>query len=119
MSTEKTVLVIEDDQVLMDVYEELLARSGYKVLSALTGEEGVEIYKSTENIDAVILDMVLPGISGEKVLEKIQEINTDQSVIFCSGYDVANKFSGNIRYLKKPFAAPFLLELIEEACSSK
>ena len=119
MSAEKTVLVIEDDQPLMDVYEQLLAHNGYNVLAVMTGEEGVEVYISTENIDVVILDMVLPGISGEEVLKEIQKINMDQVVIICSGYDVTNEFVGNIRYLKKPFPAPVLLELLEEACAPK
>ena len=119
MSAKKTVLVVEDDQALMNVYEQLLEHNGYKVLSALTGEEGLELYKSKDDINAVILDMVLPGISGEEVLEVIQKTDINQAVIICSGYDVATEFSGNIQHLKKPFPTPVLLELLENACATK
>ena len=114
MPDEKIILVVEDDLNLLELYRVLFEANNYKVLSAPTGEKAVEIYSKTDNIGVVILDMVLPGISGEDVLNEIQQKNINQNVIMCTGYQLENTFTGNVKLLSKPFLTPALLELVKE-----
>jgi len=111
----KTLLVIEDDTALLNLYRQLFERQGFTVLAAMNGEKGLEIYKQTASIDVVVLDMMLPGMSGDEVLLEIQQLNPDQQIIICSGYQVKEKFAGNVHILQKPFLTPTLLEMLKEA----
>ena len=65
------ILVIDDEPILRDSLEIALKTSGYEVLTARTGEEGLEIFQK-ENPDLVLLDHWLPGINGDEVLRQIK-----------------------------------------------
>lgn len=119
MTIEKknTLLVVEDDTSLLNLYKQLFEKYGFEVYTATDGEKGLEIYKENDDIAVVILDMMLPGISGDEVLLEIQKIKPEQQVIICSGYQVKNEFPGNIHILQKPFLTPTLLEMVNDAAA--
>lgn len=69
------VLLVEDDHSISDVYKFKLQISGYTVLTAYDGVEAVKILRSDHIIDLVLLDLILPKISGENVLEKMRSLS--------------------------------------------
>ena len=69
----KTIAVIEDDIYIGNVLEELLTESGYSVIRAYSGTEGLLLLEKNKP-DLVILDLMLPGMSGEEVLQNISEL---------------------------------------------
>lgn len=100
------VLVIEDDNTINQMINESLGKQGYEVVSAFSGTEGVLHIKSGE-FDVVILDLMLPGMSGNNVLKEIRKI-TDTPVIVLSAkdeldtkIDILN--AGANDYMTKPF----------------
>ena len=82
-----TILVVEDEKNMMKLLYKVLARHGYKILTASDGETAVDIYQhNKEAIDAVLLDLGLPKMTGREVLRKIKNENPDAKVVIASGY---------------------------------
>ena len=110
--SDKVILIIEDDAAFASTLLKLCRKKGFKVLISLTGEEGLKIVESF-NINAIILDIHLPGIDGWTVLESLKENPSTRHipVHFMSGDDpVPEAFSrGAVGYLTKP-ATPEGLE---------
>ena len=85
----ETILFVDDEDMVIEVAEELLETLGYKVLTAGGGKEAIETYKKNkEQIDIVILDMVMPDMSGGETYDKLKEINPDIKVLLASGYSI-------------------------------
>lgn len=70
--TQKTILIVEDDPVLMKMYSEKFGFEGFKVLNAKDGEEALKV-ALTEKLDAILLDIMLPRMSGTDFLEKFRQ----------------------------------------------
>jgi CheY-like chemotaxis protein len=103
-----TVLVVDDDCDVRELSEIMLRGFGFEVLSAQDGRQGVETFrKHADEIQVVLLDLTMPGMSGEEALRDIQGIQPDQQVVLMSGYNeefVASRFTGRIAgFLQKPF----------------
>lgn len=106
---QETILLVDDEEVILNVGKDLLEALGYNVYTAKGGQEAVDIFKKkNKEIDIVILDMIMPGKGGEETFEEIQSINPDIKVILASGYSmdgaaerVMNK--GCRGFIQKPF----------------
>ncbi|MEM7386990.1 MAG: ATP-binding protein, partial [Verrucomicrobiota bacterium] len=84
---DETILVVDDESVVRMVAESILRRHGYTVRSASGGQEALaEIAAFRETIDAVLLDLTMPGMTGLEVLEKVKSSYRDLPIIICSGY---------------------------------
>jgi two-component system, cell cycle sensor histidine kinase and response regulator CckA len=82
-----TVLLVEDEENMLNILERILLEHGYKVLKAADGEKALEIYRCHEHtIDAVLLDIGLPKISGRDVFLEIKNDNPNVKIIVASGY---------------------------------
>jgi signal transduction histidine kinase/ActR/RegA family two-component response regulator len=116
----KTILVIEDEDVVMDVIRPMLEALGCHVLPAKTGSEALEIARTFEgDIDLAILDIVLPDIGGENLYPLIMEALPNLKVIVCSGYAVDGPAqnildAGAQDYIQKPFSLDTLLEKLKK-----
>ena len=111
----KNILVIDDDLHIGNVLEETLTNEGYGVIRAYSGTEAVLLLSQVKP-DLVLLDLMLPGLSGEEVLPHIKGIPV---IIMSAKVDVDNKVAlllgGAVDYMTKPFKLGVLLSRIRAA----
>lgn len=116
----RTILVIDDEDMLRLLLTEMLTDSGYKVLVASNGLEAIEIYKNQKNgIDLVISDIGMPKMGGEETFKQLKLLNKDVKLIFVSGFlEIEKKIElenlGICGFVQKPFQAHQLLNLIQQ-----
>jgi PAS domain S-box-containing protein len=105
-----TVLVVDDEPMVLAFVEEALKKLGYQVLTATDGQQAYEVYSSHANqIDRVLLDMVMPGTTGLEVCRRLRGVNPKVKVILSSGYssgDVAReaRLAGAVGFIGKPYS---------------
>ena len=105
----ETVLLVDDEEMIIDVGRDVLEKLGYEVLTAKSGKEAIEIYRiNQKKIDMVILDMVMPEMGGGDTYDKLRAVNPDIKVLLSSGYSIdgqAGKIlsSGCDGFIQKPF----------------
>ena len=114
-----TILVIDDDDQLRISFCKLLKEEKYAVISAASGEAGIEIVKQN-TLDLVVLDMRLPGINGMETFKRIKKIDSKLPVIIITAYGttqiaIETTKLGAYDYVLKPFDVPEMLNLIEQA----
>jgi len=116
----ETILLADDEQNVRDLIRKVLTLRGYKVLLARDGLEAIDIYQSTKDaIDLVILDMMMPNLSGRDAYKRLKEINPAVKVIFCSGYGLDHKAMEELQnkgagFIHKPFALEQLIQAVRE-----
>ena len=82
-----TLMVVDDDEMILEVMSEMLALLNYKVIRANNGKKALHIYKADiDAIDLIILDIMMPGLTGDMVFDRLKELNPDVKVICASGY---------------------------------
>ena len=122
---EGTILVIEDEEPLVEMFREILERLGYRVLQARTGKEAVELAKTFDGqIDLALLDIKLPDMEGGKVYPLIMEARPDLKVIVCSGYSIHGPAqdildAGAEGFIKKPFSMSTFADKLKEVLEGK
>jgi two-component system, cell cycle sensor histidine kinase and response regulator CckA len=103
------ILVVEDEDLLMDVTVKMLSVLGYRIFPAKSGAEALETYRNNQDqIDLIMLDMIMPGMSGEETFRKLKEIDPDVKVILASGYSMNEQATrimenGCRAFLQKPY----------------
>ncbi|MFT3828911.1 MAG: ATP-binding protein [Opitutaceae bacterium] len=113
-----TILLAEDDPAVRALAERVLGRAGYTVLAAGDGAEALEVFRrEREAISLVVLDAVLPTLSGREVYEEIRRLEARLPVVFCSGYTAGTIQpeyfpAEGVTMLGKPYAPNALLESI-------
>jgi PAS domain S-box-containing protein len=118
-----TVLLVDDEEIMLKVGTELLETMGYRVLPARDGKEAMEIYRQhRDDIDLVILDMIMPNISGGKTYDHMKEINPEVRVLLTSGYSIDGQATEILRrgcngFIQKPFTMKDLSTKIKEVLS--
>ncbi|MGB2867713.1 MAG: response regulator [Bacteroidota bacterium] len=116
----ETILLVEDEEVLLDLLQVLLESEGYHTMTAANGEDAVEIYrKEKEKIAIVLSDMGLPKLGGWEVLRVLRDINPAVKVILASGYlDQSLKAemikAGAKDFVQKPYIPDQILKRIRE-----
>jgi CheY-like chemotaxis protein len=121
---EGTILVIDDEIMVLSATRQMLESAGYTVLCASGGREGIALYERHAAIDVVVLDMTMPDMSGAEVLAELRVRRHDVRVLLCSGYsesDVVARVGrdGVYGFLQKPYSIPALMEKIEIALGSR
>lgn len=108
----KTIAIVDDDIYIGDMLQEVLTREGYGVLRAYSGTEALYLL-SQNRPDLVLLDLMLPGLSGEEVLPHIRNIPV---IVLSAKVDVQDKvgllLGGAADYMTKPFDTKELLARI-------
>ncbi len=117
-SSAATVLVVDDDASVRSVVKRILAQQGYTVLVAGDGDEALEVYaQNLGRIDAVVLDVTMPRMSGEETFRRLCEMDPTVRVLLSSGYseqEATSHFAGKglAGFLAKPFTPAELLERV-------
>ena len=117
---QETVLLVDDEDMIIEVGESMLASLGYTVLLARNGEEALDVYqKNREAIDIIILDMIMPDIGGKEIYSRLKDINADIKVLFASGYSMNNQTSEIVKggcngYIQKPYTMPQISQSIRK-----
>lgn len=120
-----TILIVDDEEIIIDVSIEMLKKIGYRVLKALSGKEAISEYQaSSAKIDLVILDLIMPKISGSEVYDKLKEINPQVKVLLSSGYSVDGQATEILKrgcngFIQKPFNMEELSRKVNEILDSK
>ena len=109
MGNNETILLVDDEMIVLEVGKQLLETIGYTVITAECGKDAIDLYKKQHgDIDAVVLDMIMPDVSGEAVLDALMEINPKVKVLLSSGYNQEGKADDLIKkgckdFIQKPF----------------
>jgi CheY-like chemotaxis protein len=117
----ETVLIVEDDSMAARIGRDILERWGYRVMVADNGGEAIEIYAEyKKRIQLVLLDLILPDLSGDQVFSSLRKINPDVRVIITSGYNVNQQIThllnhGCTDFIQKPFQSRALSSKVRAA----
>jgi len=120
-----TVLVIDDEKAFLNVASIILKRSGFEVFTAETGQAALEYFREHhEQTVAVLLDMSMPGMSGEETFAGLQQIDPNATIFLCSGFaesEAVKHFSGKglAGFLQKPFQINTLLAALRKVVDGK
>ncbi len=119
MRRNASVLVIDDEEIMREILETLLAREGYTVRTASGGAEGLELIKSVP-FDAIIVDVMMPGMDGLQVLDELRTIDEDLPAIVITAYaSMENAITamkkGAFDYITKPFKNDLVLGVLRNA----
>jgi DNA-binding response OmpR family regulator len=114
-----TILAIEDDPRILKALQRLFSSEGYEIRSASNGKQGLEMF-AVPGLDAVVLDLMLPGLSGRDICRSMKQASPDIPVIILSAIsDVADKVLlleiGADDYVTKPFSPRELLARVQAA----
>jgi CheY-like chemotaxis protein len=116
----ETILLVDDEKMGLEVTGEILESMGYSVYGVGSGQEAISVYMEKRNeIDLVILDMIMPGISGGETFDCLREINPEIRVLLSSGYSLEGQAQqildrGCNGFLQKPFHPDKLSSKIRE-----
>jgi signal transduction histidine kinase/CheY-like chemotaxis protein len=111
----QTVLVVDDEDLVLTMAETILSAYGYKVLTANNGPRALELVgQAPDRIDLVVTDMVMPNMSGRELIEHLRALAPHLRLICCSGY-LRSAPPGGVLVLKKPFKGQDLLVKVKQA----
>ena len=118
------ILLIDDDASVRRTAERILARAGFTVTTAASGEEGVAAFRQDrEGFDAVVLDLTMPGMDGEETFRQLRQVRANVRVMLMSGFneqEAVQRFVGRglAGFAQKPFSADTLLQKLRAVLES-
>jgi len=115
LSGHQTILLIDDEDLLLTMGEMILSSFGYKVLVANNGIKALEIFgEKSKEIDLVITDLVMPQMSGRELMDRLRKISPEVKIICASGFIRPPSNEEDENYLQKPFASQDLLRKVKQ-----
>jgi CheY-like chemotaxis protein len=120
LNGKETILFVDDEQIVLNVGAKILEKLGYEVIKCVDAEQAVDLYKERYNdIDLVILDIIMPNMSGGEVFDTIKKINPNAKVLLSSGYSIDGHAKsildrGCNGFIQKPFSMEELSEKMRE-----
>jgi PAS domain S-box-containing protein len=120
----ESVLLVDDEDMIIDVGQEILEEMGYKVFLARSGKEAIETYAENKHkIDMVILDMIMPDMGGGEAYDRMKEVDPNVKVLLSSGYSIEGQASdilarGCNGFIQKPFSVKQLSHTIRQVLDS-
>ncbi|HSD95458.1 MAG TPA: ATP-binding protein [Syntrophales bacterium] len=119
------ILLVDDGKTVLDIGQDLLRQYGYETILADGGEKAIEIYsKEKDRIDLVILDLIMPGMGGQKCFQELLKINPRIKVIISTGASaeeqVREAFNPHpVGYVSKPYQLKDMLSKVREVLDAK
>jgi CheY-like chemotaxis protein len=105
----ETILLVDDEEMITNIGKEMLEKLGYRVLTAVNGEEALRIFsENSGQIEMVILDMVMPVMGGGETFDRIREMDPQAKVLLSSGYSIDGQATEILKrgcngFIQKPF----------------
>lgn len=115
-----TILLVDDDSEVRNCLGEILARSGYTVLSHGDGKKALELLRGRRRVDLIITDYSMPGMDGIELVRSLKEMNSRTPVVYMTGIGGLDNYLqardlGIICYIQKPVSAKALLKIVQDA----
>jgi CheY-like chemotaxis protein len=116
----ETVLLVDDEHMVLDVDVLMLGELGYRVMTATSGREAIDLYQEKmDEIDVVILDMIMPEMNGGETYDRLKEINPRIKVLLSSGYSINGEARNILErgcegFIQKPFNINELSQKLRE-----
>jgi len=118
------VLLVEDEEEVLNATKEMLEFLGYRVVAARSGQEALAVYRQRQDeIDLVLMDMIMPGISGGEAVDGLLEVNPSVRIVLASGYSL-HGMAGDIMkrgcraFIQKPYSLNELSRTLSEVSPS-
>ena len=114
----ETILLVDDETMVLEVGKQMLASLGYQVIIAESGRQAIDIItRESTQVDLVILDMIMPEMGGGETFNLIRQHKPEMPVLLCSGYSVDGQAEDILKkgcsaFIQKPFAVPQLSKII-------
>jgi CheY-like chemotaxis protein len=121
----QTLLLVDDEEIILDVGTKMLERLGYQVLTASSGSEALACFQThRDEIDLVVLDLVLPDMSGGDVFDRIKSVKADARVLLSSGYTAEGEAAAVLQrgcdgFIQKPFSMENLSTTVRNLLSPR
>ena len=120
-----TILIVDDEEMVLDVGARVLKKLGYTVLESNNGHNAVALYKKLQDkINLVVLDIVMPDMGGGEVYDRLKEINPKVKVLLSSGYSIDDQAReimerGCDGFIQKPFSMKAMSDKLSEILSKR
>ncbi|HEX6132631.1 MAG TPA: PAS domain S-box protein [Longimicrobiales bacterium] len=114
----ETILLVEDEKSVRDLATRILQRRGYKVIAAADGNEAIEAAERAHGrIHLLLTDVIMPGLNGQDVAERVRALRPDVRVLFMSGYNEEavlrhGVLAAGSAFIEKPFSPSALLDRV-------
>jgi DNA-binding NtrC family response regulator len=118
-----TILVVDDEKEICDLFQKFLTQEGYQVFIATNGAEAISLGKRNR-LDLALVDIKMPGMDGIEVFQKLKKVKKDMEAIILTGYGTLKTAKeamrlGAYEYLTKPFDLGLVKNIIREALETK
>ncbi len=119
----ETILLVEDEEGVRKVGQSVLESLGYRVMTAVNGQEALKVYQAEERVDLLVTDAVMPQMGGVRLLRELQETTPHLKAIAITGYVMpedleALKRAGFLDIVHKPFDVPTLAQAVRQVLDS-
>jgi CheY-like chemotaxis protein len=112
----ETILVVDDESLILTMAETILAEYGYRVLTAGSGQKAMAILSRDDTtVDLTITDLVMPVMSGRELVERVRQLEPKARILCMSGYVMPSDRQTGTAYLQKPFTSRELLAKVKQA----
>ncbi len=116
----ETILLVEDQERIRLAGQQVLESLGYRVLTAVDGREGLDVYRAAERVDLIITDVVMPEMGGREMIRELRKVTPDLKALAITGYILRKdleelKTEGFLDVIHKPFDVEILAQLIRRA----
>jgi signal transduction histidine kinase len=116
-----TILVVDDEPIVLFAVTKMLERLGFTVLAAESGARALEVYRARKPaIDLVLLDVIMPGMGGVEVYGKLKDLDSGVRVVLSSGHraDTVDMSAGQLAFLRKPYTLATLSQTVFHALAT-
>ena len=115
-----TILLVDDEAIVIGVGKQMLEKLGFSVLTATSGQEAVDVFKiNKDRIDLVVMDMIMPGMGAGDTYDELRVLDPEIKVLLSSGYGVDEQTNEVLQrgcngFIQKPFNMQLLSQKIED-----
>jgi DNA-binding response OmpR family regulator len=125
-SVSETIVVVDDQPVVLEFCRVTLERAGYNVFTASSGDQALSFFEPNRSpVDLAVIDIVMPGMSGLELAKRLEKLSHGVRIVLMSGYSpdevkrVVGEQAAHYRSMWKPFEARTLVQMIKNALDSE